>query len=143
MTTEPNTTTRASRTTRTRTRYRLLAIAIAVVAAVVVWIVATLAGSRLELTSPLVGTLQITLPLVLATAIPVAFAAWGVLALLERSPRNAHKIWTIIAVVILVVAVLSVFFLDATIGTKVALGIMHLAVGLPLTILLPRASHNA
>ena len=74
-----------------RAHYRLLTVAVSSVAGLVVWIVATLAGSRLEVTSPLVGTLAISFPLVIATAIPIAFAAWGVLALLDALPGAREK----------------------------------------------------
>ena len=45
--------------------------------------------------------------------------------------------------IVLLVFVLSVFFLQATTSTKVALGLMHLAVGLPLTIMLPRRARTS
>ena len=122
------------------TRNRLLTIAAAVVAGVVVWVVAALAGIRLEVTSPVAGTIAITLPLVIGTIIVVGFAAWLVLALLERRGRNTRRTWTIIALAILAVSVLSLFFLDSTAGARIALVVMHLVVGLLLTFLLPRAN---
>nr|WP_274635855.1 DUF6069 family protein [Microbacterium bovistercoris] len=140
MSAQPSITTRRPRTSHTR--YRLLTVAVGLVAGVVVWIVAALAGAPLSVTSPLVGTIVISLPLVIGTSIVLGFAAWGVLALLERKARNAGRIWTAIAVVVLVVSVLSVYFLDGTVGTKVSLGIMHLAVGLPLTLMLPRGARD-
>ncbi|MET4783440.1 DUF6069 family protein [Glaciihabitans sp. UYNi722] len=126
-----------------RVRYRLLIVAVAVAAAIVVWIIASLAGAQLEVTSPLIGTLEITLPLVIGTSISIALAAWGVLALLERFTLNARMIWTIVAVAILVISVVSVAFLDTTIGGKVGLGFLHFAVGLPLTVLLRRGARNS
>ncbi len=88
-----------NRARATSIRYRLLAVALAVVAALVVWIVASLAGAQLEVTSPLVGTLTINAPLVIVSALPLVVAAWGLLAVLERFTSRARTIWTIVAVV--------------------------------------------
>lgn len=141
MTAEPSTATTRPRSTLTR--YRLLAIGVAVASGIVVWIIAALAGARLAVTSPLVGTIGIGLPLVVVTSIAVGFAAWGVLAVLERMVRNARRAWTTIAVVILLISLLSVLVIDATTGTRVALGFLHLAVGLPLTLMLPRGARTS
>jgi hypothetical protein len=125
-----------------RVRYRLLAVAVAVIAALAVWSVAFVAGAVLEVTSPLVGTIQINALLVVAAALPLAFAAWGVLALLERGTPNARRIWTIIAVAVLVVSLPPLAFLDATLGTKVALAAMHIATGLVLILMLRRGART-
>ena len=121
-------------------RYRLLAVAVAAVAAAAVWIVATLAGAHLSVTSPLAGTIAINLPLVILTSVVVGFAAWGVLAILVRRVRNGRRLWSVIAVAVLLVSVLAVLVLDTAAETKVALGLIHVAVGLPLAVMLPRDS---
>ena len=132
--------TKAGRSGATGIRYRLLAVAVAVVAPLAVWIIASLAGASLEITSPMVGTLQISALLVIVSALPLALAAWGVLALLERFTQNARRVWTIIAVGVLVLSLPPLAFLDATPGTKVALGCMHLAAGLLLIFMLRRGT---
>jgi hypothetical protein len=126
-----------------RVRYRLLAVAVSVIAALAVWGVAFVAGAALEVTSPLVGTLQINALIVIAAALPLAFAAWAVLALLERRSPNARRIWTIIAVAVLVVTLAPLAFLDATLGTKVALASMHIATGLVLIFMLRHGARAA
>jgi len=126
-----------------RIRYRLLAVAIAVAAALLVWIVATLAGAHLEVTSPLAGTLTIDVLLTIAAALPAGLAAWGVLALLERLTPRARRIWTIVAVAVLVVSLPPLALLEANLGTKIVLAIMHVAVGLTLIVLLRRGARGA
>jgi hypothetical protein len=118
-------------------RSRLLAVALSVAAALAVWLVATLAGAELEVTSPLVGTLTIDVLLVVVSALPLALAAWGVLAVLERFiPARARRVWTVVAIAVLALSIPPLALLDATLGTKVALAFMHLATGLVLIVLL-------
>jgi Family of unknown function (DUF6069) len=119
-----------------RVRYRLLAMVLGVAAAIIVWVVASLMGIQLEVTSPLVGTLEINLPLVIISALPLALAAWGVLALFERFTPRARRIWTIVAIGVLVLSVPPLALLDATVATKIALAFMHLATGVTLILLL-------
>ncbi|MCD2443111.1 DUF6069 family protein [Agromyces sp. SYSU K20354] len=126
-----------------RIRHRLLAIAVAVAAPIVVWIVASVAGVGFEVTSPAIGTLTIDVPLVIVSTIPLALAAWGVLALLERRTPRARTIWTVIAIAVLVLSLPPLALLDATIATKVALGIMHLAAGVPLILMLRHGARDA
>lgn len=62
------------------------------------------------------------------TALGVGFAAWGLLALLERYTDNARTIWTRIAVGVLAVSMLGP--LGATTGAAMAaFAITHLLVG--------------
>ena len=130
--------------TRTiRVRQRLIAVATAAAAPLVVWVVASLAGASLEVTSPLAGMMRIDALLVIVTSLALALAAWGVLALLERFTQNARRIWTSIAVVVLVLSLPPLAFLDATVGTKVALAIMHVVTGLVLIFLLRRGARTA
>ena len=130
--------------TRTiRVRHRLIAVAVAVAAPLIVWVVASLAGASLEVTSPLAGTMRIDALLVIVTAVALALAAWGVLALLERFTSNARRVWTIIAVAVLVLSVPPLAFLDATVGTKVALAVMHVVTGLVLIFMLRRGARTA
>lgn len=123
-----------------RVRHRLLAVVAAVAAPLVVWVVASLSGASLEVISPVAGTMRIDALLVIVTALALALAAWGVLALLERFTRSARRIWTIVAVAVLVLSLPPLAFLDATVGTKVALAVMHIATGLTLILMLRRGA---
>lgn len=125
-----------------RIRYRLMVVAIAVLAAVVAWLIATLAGAAMTVVSPLFGSITVGAIAVVATAALASFAAWGVLALLERLTARAKTIWTVAAIVILAIAVPAVAFFDASVATRIALGVLHLAVGLPLIVLLRRGART-
>ena len=120
------------------TRYRLIAVAIAVGVALAIWAVTALAGIELIVTSPLVGALTINAILVVVSVVPLAFAAWGVLALLERRSSRGRTRWTRIAIAVLVLSVPPLVFLDATLTTKLILATMHIAVGLVLIVMLRR-----
>jgi hypothetical protein len=120
------------------TRYRLIAVAIAVGVALAIWAVTALAGIELIVTSPLVGALTINAILVVVSVVPLAFAAWGVLALLERRSSRGRTLWTRIAIAVLVLSVPPLALLDATLTTKLILATMHIAVGLVLIVMLRR-----
>jgi membrane-associated HD superfamily phosphohydrolase len=142
MTMTPNAAPQKNPSDQTRRRSRLLAVAVAVAATVVVWIVAALAGVALEVTSPLVGTIEISALLTIASALPLALAAWAVLALLERLTANARRTWTIIAAATLALSLPPLAFLEATLTTKLVLGLMHIAAGLILIGMLRRSAVN-
>ena len=128
--------TRERRAGSTSIGFRLLAVAVAVVAPILVWIVAYVVGVDFEVTSPAIGTLTIDVPLVIVSTIPIVLAAWGLLAVLERRTTRARTTWTILAVVVLVLSIPPLALLEATVATKVALGIMHLAAAVPLILML-------
>lgn len=131
-----------SATRAPRLRSRAAGVALAVAASIAVWAVASLAGTSLEVSSPLVGTLQISAILVIASALVLALAAWGVLALLERFARRPGTVWTIVGTAVLVLAVPPLAFLDASVGTKVALALIHVGTGLVLILIFRRSART-
>lgn len=75
---------------------------------------------------------------VVVVAALAGFAAWGLLALLERlSGGRARRIWTVAAVVVLAVSLLGPL---GGVGSSAVLGLLclHLVVGLVLITGLPR-----
>lgn len=120
--------------------FRVASVVLAAAASVVVWVIATLTGVSFEIRNPLVGTLHISVLLVIVSALLFALLAWAVLALLERFGHRPRKTWTIIALVVLVLSIPPVFFLDTGAGTMVALGLMHLVTGLVLIVMLRRGA---
>lgn len=126
----------------TRLRSRALGVALAVAASVAAWALASLSGASLEVSSPLIGTLQIGAVLVMASALLLALAAWGVLALLEHFVRRPRKVWTLTASVVLVLSIPPLAFLDASDGTKAALMLIHVVTGLVLILMFRRSART-
>jgi lysylphosphatidylglycerol synthetase-like protein (DUF2156 family) len=90
----------------TRRRTRVTAVGAAVLTPAAIWLVGVpLLGVDLQVAQPSGRPpAEITLPLVLVTALAASLAGWGLLALLERLTRRARTIWTATAVVALVVS---------------------------------------
>ncbi|THV29031.1 DUF6069 family protein [Glycomyces paridis] len=111
----------------TRTR-RLLTPVTAAAAALLLWAVAVpLAGA--DLTVDQGGTEQTVGPAMTAfAALAIGYAAWGLLALLERFTARGTRTWTIIAAAFLAVSLLGPLGAVNTAATLVLLG-MHLLVG--------------
>ncbi|MCX5064371.1 DUF6069 family protein [Micromonospora lupini] len=111
-----------------RVRNRVIVVVAAVLAAVVVWLIATVAGAPLTVDQGS-GPQDVTVLAVIVTSALAALFGWGLLALLERVSARATTIWTAIAVAVLVLSLVPASLVDATAGTTVALVLMHLAVG--------------
>ncbi|CCH17960.1 DUF6069 family protein [Micromonospora lupini] len=111
-----------------RLRNRSIALAVAVLAAVVVWLIATVAGASLTVDQG-AGPQDVTVLAVIVTSALAALLGWGLLAVLERLSAHATTIWTAIAVAVLVLSLVPASLVDASAGTRVALVLMHLAVG--------------
>jgi len=135
-------TTPAEPTHPTRRRSRATAVAAAVLAPAAVWLAAVpLLGVDLQVDQPSGRPpAQITLPLVLATALAASLAGWGLLALLERLTRRARAIWTATAVVALAVSFAPLLAPGTPTTSRVVLALMHLSVA---AILIPSLARSA
>lgn len=109
-------------------------------AAVAVWAVADpLIGLTLEVkpwnstTTTIVGPAHVIISAALA-----ALAGWGLLAVLEKTTPRAGRIWTVIAVAVLILSLSGPAMSSADASTAVTLILMHLAVGGVLIPTLPR-----
>jgi len=100
----------------------------ATAAAVAIWIVATVAGADLTVTLGGQPTQKVTVINVIVAALVGSLAGWGLLALLRRFTNNARAIWTVIAIVFALFSLGGPLTATASVGTKVALVAMHLAV---------------
>ena len=101
----------------------------ATAAAVVIWVVATLAGADLTVSFGAGQPIQkITVINVIVAALVGSLAGWGLLALLRRFTNNARAIWTVIAIVVALFSLGGPLSTISSTGTKVALAAMHLAV---------------
>jgi hypothetical protein len=120
---------------------RIITIGLAIVAGLATWfLLAEVAGVDLVARTGPSSTTRISALSVAVTAAGVGFAAWALLAVLERVwPGRARLIWTITAGGVLAVSLLGP--LGGVGGAAVAgLAALHLAVGLVLIAGLPRAA---
>jgi hypothetical protein len=125
----------------TRRRTRATAVGAAVLAPTAIWLVAVpLLGVDLQVAQPNgKPPAQITLPLVIFTALAASLAGWGLLALLERLTRRARAIWIATAVVALVASFVPLLAPGTPTTSRVVLAPMHLAVA---AILIPSLARN-
>jgi hypothetical protein len=103
---------------------RLLVVFGAAAANVALWALAVpAAGVDLSVQQP--GSVMTVGPVIVAVATLVAgFAAWGLLALLERFTRRAGLVWSIIAAAVLLVSVAGPLGATSTAAVLVLVG-MH------------------
>ncbi|MFD3401007.1 DUF6069 family protein [Kribbella sp. NPDC058693] len=101
-------------------------------------ILAKLAG--LTLTARQGGTQHIGAAAVLAASIVVAFAGWGLLAILERRTTKARDTWTIIAAIVCILSLGSPLTNGIGLGAKLGLASLHLIVGATVILGLRRTS---
>lgn len=117
-------TTRSSARTRA---VRALGVGGAVLAAVAVWTVADPVFG-VELLVEMDAELQpVGVEAVVTSSLVASLAGWGLLALLERVTARARRVWTVTALVVLMLSLLGPPAAVTTAAT-VALAAMHLAV---------------
>lgn len=70
----------------------------------------------------------------------MAFAGWGLLALLERRTPNARKVWTVVAVIACITSLGSPLGSGIGAGAKLGLASLHLVVGAAVILGLRRTA---
>lgn len=109
-------------------RRRLVVVGVTVVAAVGWWAVLS-QGVGIDLRAEQGGTIQIGAGSVFFASAVMAFAGWGLLALLERRTMNSRKVWTVVANIACVTSLGSPLFSGIGVGAKLGLASLHLVVG--------------
>jgi hypothetical protein len=116
-------------TTRVSSSSAVTTVLGATAGAVAIWIVATLAGADLTVSFGAGQPIQkITVINVVVAALVGSLAGWGLLALLRRFTTNARAIWTVIAIIFALLSLGGPLSTISSVGTKVSLVAMHLAV---------------
>lgn len=128
-----------------RIRARRLAAAVAAAgAAAGVWAVAgPLAGVQLMTRASAHASAQPVGPgAVIAVSLLAGFAAWGLLALLERNASHPRRTWTAVAATVLAISLAGPLTAGRGIAAVIALCCMHLAVGAVLILALRRTARR-
>lgn len=122
-------------------RTRALAVLAAAALAVVIWLIAVpLLGADLLVEDRSGKPVEIGIGPVLLFSLGAGLAGWGLLALLERITARAKTVWTVIAVVVLLLSFGPLTDSSISGGTRLVLGSMHLAVAVVLIPALTRMS---
>jgi hypothetical protein len=109
----------------------------ATAAAVAIWVVATAAGAELTVSfGPGQPIQKITVVNVVVAALVGSLAGWGLLGLLRRFTARARTVWTMTAIVAVLVSLAGPLSAIASAGTKASLVAMHLAVATVLIAVL-------
>jgi hypothetical protein len=114
---------------RSRARTRALGVGGAVLATGLVWLVARLLDIELRVDPSNGDPMEVNLGLVIGFTLAVSLLGWAALALLERLTGRARTIWTVLAVVVLLLSFAAPLSANAETSTKVMLSLMHVAVG--------------
>jgi hypothetical protein len=130
--------------TPNRAGVRALAVAATVAAAALVWLVGEpLLGNDLVVEQPGQAPLDLSLASFVVITLGASLAGWAVLALLEKITRYGRRIWTGLAVAVVLVSFLPFLSAQMTTGSAVVLALAHLVVGavlVPLLLRVPRGS---
>ncbi len=119
------------------TRTPMAAVLGATAAAVAIWVVATAAGAELTVSfGPGQPIQKITVVNVVVAALVGSLAGWGLLGLLRRFTARARTVWTVTAIVAVLVSLAGPLSAIASAGTKASLVAMHLAVATVLIAVL-------
>jgi len=124
-------------------RRRLAVVGVTVVAAVAGWAVfSQIAGIDLRAEQG-ATTFDIGAGSVFFASAAMAFAGWGLLALLERRTVNARKVWTVVAIIACITSLSSPLFGGIGLGAKLGLASLHLVVGAAVIVGLGRTALSA
>jgi predicted permease len=122
-------------------RTRALSVAGAVLAAAAVWAVAVpLSGTHLLIRFGSGAAQSVGIEYVVGASLAASLAGWGLLSLLERRTARARRIWTGIAIVVVVLSLGLPVTAGTTMSSKVALALMHVAVAAVLIPSMRRSS---
>ena len=127
--------------TRVSARTPVAGVLGATAVATAIWAVATIAGAELTVSfGPGQPIQKVTVVNVVVAALVGSLAGWGLFALLRRFTAKALTVWTVIAIVGVLVSLAGPLSAIASAATKVSLVAMHLAVAAVLIAVLRRAA---
>jgi predicted permease len=112
-----------------RTWNRALGVGAAILASAAVWVIAVpLLGAHLLIRFGSSAPQTVGVGYVVGATLLASLAGWGLLALLEHRTARARSIWTVAAVVVLLISLTLPLTAGTTTASKVVLALMHIAV---------------
>jgi hypothetical protein len=122
-------------------RTRAFGVGGAVLATVAVWVVAVpLLGVHLLIRFGSGAAETVGVDYVVGATLIASLAAWALLTVLERRTARARAIWTVVAVVVLLVSLSLPLSVATTSASKIVLALMHVAAAAVLIPVLRRGS---
>lgn len=131
-----------TRPIRVEDRSRLAVVGVTVVAALALWALLAPVGG-IELQAQESAPIEVGAGSVFFASAGMAFAGWGLLAILERRTVNARKVWTVLAVFTCVSSLGSPLVSGIGAGAKLGLASLHLVVGAAVILGLRRTALSA
>ena len=117
-------------------------VGVAVAGALAGWaVLSPLAG--IELVAQQGGRIEVNAVYVFFASGVMAFAGWGLLAILERRTARARDTWTVIATIVCVLSIGSPLDRGIGLGAKLGLASLHLIVGAVVILGLRRTALSA
>jgi hypothetical protein len=118
---------------------------LAIAATLVLWVIESplLGIDLMARPTPGAAATVVGPPAIVITTLVVGLVAWALLAILERFTSSARRIWTIVAVVALLVSLLGPVGGGVSTSAVIGLVCMHLAAAAVLITLLPRSVASA
>lgn len=113
-----------------RRRWRAGVVVVAVVAALLAWLVLNLIDASAVQVKMQDKITDVTWMSVLIVSALTSLAGWALLALLERRSSVAHGIWTVIAVLVLLLSLIMPLSYGLGAASKWSLAVLHVVVGL-------------
>lgn len=119
---------------------RAMAIVDAVIANVVILIVGRLVTGEFPVATVGGDEQTIGFPQVILVTVLVGLVAWGLLALLERTTAHARMVWTMIAVVVVVLSLLGPIGSGANTSSTVVLACLHIGAAATIIPIMRRSA---
>ncbi|TQM15299.1 DUF6069 family protein [Pseudonocardia kunmingensis] len=129
----------AAATDRPTPLVRAGAVAAAVLAALAVWVLAVPVLGITPAAAPIGGPVQVVGPVAVAVGpLCAGLSGWALLAVLERRVARPRRTWTVVALVVLVLSLVTPLLGGVSPAATGALVAMHVVAGGVLIALLPR-----
>lgn len=121
---------------------RIITVVAATLVTAAVWFVARVAFDVEVIAKTGASETRVQLPSVIIATVVAGLLGWGLLELLERKASSPGTVWSIVAVVVLVLSMFGGPLGGVTTDAKVTLAVLHVTAGLVMIPGLARTAHK-